>query len=675
MRQNKLLSLLLCFAMLISLLTGVAYAKTPADAGDHWAEETLTKWYEGGLLKGYDDGRIDPDGTVTRGQFITLMNRALDFTASGDATFTDVTEDTWCAKDVAIAVGMGYTSGYADDTFRPNAPVNRQQAAKFIALAKEMTTAVPSFNDSSNIAIWAKPYVGALQKAAITEGDKQGNFNPTDVLTRAQCVVMLDRVMTDIDGTLLTICHTNDMHGFFLEGDNDGMGAAKIATLMHQQEVLNPNTLVLDAGDAIQGNNLVTLNDGEAAIKIMNAMGYDAMTAGNHEFDYGSARLLELTDMADFPILAANIKDAKGGTFLPELFETTVGGVKIGVFGLDTPETTFMSHPDNTRGLLFKNPVTTAKKMAKKLDARNDVVICLAHLGDLGEFDSAKLADIDSIDLIIDGHTHSTYDTGKTVDDSLIVSTGEHTKNLGVVKLVVKDGEVTSKTAKLISKDDATTVAEDTKVKAVVDTAKVENDKISEEVVAHTDIVLDGERADVRTGETNLGNLITNSLKDISGADVALTNGGGIRTSIDKGDITKGDVLAVLPFGNTVRVIELTGADLMAAIENGIDTYPEAKGAFPHVAGITVVFDSSKPAGKRVVSMKVNGAPIDAAKTYTVATNDFLVAGGDGYTMLTGKKVVGEYGAMDEVLIDYINDNETAIENAAVRGTYTDVSK
>jgi 5'-nucleotidase len=178
-------------------------------------------------------------------------------------------------------------------------------------------------------------------------------------------------------------------------------------------------------------------------------------------------------------------------------------------------------------------------------------------------------------------------------------------------------------------------------------------------VVATTPIALDGERAQVRAGETNLGNLIAEALKNISGADVALTNGGGIRTSINVGDITKGEVLTVLPFGNTVRVIELKGSDLLAAIENGITDYPEPKGAFPHIAGMTVEFDASKVAGSRVVSLKVAGVEVDTTKTYTLATNDFLVAGGDGYTMFTGKKVVAEFGAMDEVLINYINAKGT----------------
>ncbi len=212
----------------------------------------------------------------------------------------------------------------------------------------------------------------------------------------------------------------------------------------------------------------------------------------------------------------------------------------------------------------------------------------------------------------------------------------------------------------------------DAEVAALIASIQEENAVIENMVVANTLEELIGERAFVRTGETNLGNLIAESLLDISGADVALTNGGGIRTSIDVGEITKGEVLTVLPFGNTVTVIELSGADIIAAIENGIEDYPEAKGAFPHIAGMMVEFDSSKEPGSRVVGLTVGGVAIDETATYTLATNDYLVAGGDGYTMFKDKPVVNEYGAMDEVFIDFINANGTA--KGAITGRIKDIA-
>lgn len=468
----------------------------------------------------------------------------------------------------------------------------------------------------------------------------------------------------------LTLLHTNDMHGFFIEGAYDGMGAAKMATFIKNTRKANPNTLLLDAGDALQGHNLVTLSDGEEGTKVLNALGYDAMTSGNHEFDYGQEQTLKLKGMLNFPMLSSNIKKADGSLLLDDAKIFTLMGVKVGVFGLTTPETTYKSHPANTTGLKFDDIYATSEAKVAKLKADGaQVIVALAHIGDEGEFTTKILADkVKGIDVIIDGHSHSTYPNGEVVGNTIIVSAGEKTKNVGVVEITLKDGKVTTKAAHLFTKDDSATLVDDVDMTAIVNTIKAKNDVITEEVVATSPVVLMGEKSEVRTGETNLGNLLVESLLDISKADVAFTNGGGIRSSIDLGDVTKGEVLTVLPFGNTVRVIELTGADILAAIENGVDEYPEAKGAFPHIAGMTVKFDSSKEAGSKVTEIKVAGELLDLTKTYTMATNDFLVAGGDGYTMFEGKKVVAEFGAMDEVLIDYINANgfEKAMEDGRI---------
>ncbi len=472
----------------------------------------------------------------------------------------------------------------------------------------------------------------------------------------------------------LTIAHTNDMHGFFIEGDYDGMGAAKIASKVNELRNNNENFLFLDAGDAIQGNNLVTLSKGESAIKVMNAMKYDAMAAGNHEFDYGSERLKELVQMAEFPVLAANIKNEDGSDFLTKYIVKEMDGFSVGIFGLATPETTYKSHPKNTEGLIFVDPVESAKEMVNELEGKVDVIVALAHLGVEGEDTSEKLAEnVNGIDVIIDGHSHTELPEGKMVNGTLIVQTHEKTKNLGVIELEIKDGEVVSKSASLFTKEEAASIEEDATIKAIIDEVKAINEEIEAQVVATSPVELDGERENVRTGETNLGNLITEAMLDISGADVAFTNGGGIRSSIDAGEVTKGEVLTVLPFGNTVTAIEVTGADIKAAIENGISSYPEAEGAFPHIAGMTVTFDKTKEAGNRVVEIKVAGEALDEAKTYKLVTNDFLAAGGDGYTMFEGKKVIGEFNALDEVLIQYIQ--EKGFDKAKTDGRIKDISE
>lgn len=476
----------------------------------------------------------------------------------------------------------------------------------------------------------------------------------------------------------LTILHTNDMHGFFIEGKYDGMGAAKMATVYKMMADMNDNLLIMDAGDALQGHNLVTLSDGEVGTRVLNALGYDVMTLGNHEFDYGSAQTEKLAGMLEFPMLAANVKKEDGSLLVDdyEIFE--VDGLEIGVFGIATPETLYKSHPDNTKGITFEDIYETSEEMVALLESMDvDVIVGLVHLGDEGDYTSESLVlAVDGIDLIIDGHSHSTYANGEMVEDTLIVSAGEKTKNIGVVDFAFKEGELVSLGASLFTKEMSANVEDDAEMTALIEEIVAENEVITEEVVATAPVVLNGEKAFVRAGETNLGNLLTEALLDISGADVALTNGGGIRSSIDAGPVTKGEVLTVLPYGNTVRVIEVTGADIVAAIENGIDMYPEAKGAFPHIAGMTVKFDSTLPAGERVVELKVGGELVDLTKTYVLATNDFIVAGGDGYSMFVGKPVVAEFGAMDEVLIDYMNEKgfDKAIEDGRIEDVSDEVS-
>ncbi len=456
----------------------------------------------------------------------------------------------------------------------------------------------------------------------------------------------------------IQILHTNDMHGFFIEGKYDGMGAAKLKTAMETKKAENANTLVLDAGDAMQGANLVTLSDGATAVKVLNALGYDAMTAGNHEFDYGLETLMVNKAGLEFPMVVCNVTKEDGTPLLDPYIIKEVDGIKVAIVGFATPETTYKSHPDNTKGLKFEAPAEAAKRVVKELEGKADILVGVGHLGEEGEYPASTVAEVGGFAVIVDGHSHSTYEEGMLVADTLIVSAGEKTKNLGVVTLGFdKDNKLVSKKATLVTKDMAAEIEPDAEVAKLIEEIRAENAKIEEVVVAKTDVVLNGERVFVRTGETNLGNILTASLLDVSKADVALTNGGGIRASIEVGDITKGEILTVLPFGNTVRVIELTGADLKAAIENGVKGYPEPSGGFPHIAGMTVEFDATKEAGSRVTSLKVNGEEVVLDKVYTLATNDFLVAGGDDYKMFKGKKVVGEYGAMDEVMIDFMAAN------------------
>lgn len=467
-------------------------------------------------------------------------------------------------------------------------------------------------------------------------------------------------VYADENTVTITIVHTNDTHSRV----EAGIGFAKVAAKVKELKAANPNTLVVDAGDTLHGQTFATISKGESIIKVMNAVGYDVMTPGNHDFNYGQDRLVELAGMAQFPIISANLVKADGTTLLEPYVIKEIGGLKIGIFGLSTPETAYKTNPKNVEGLTFANPVETAKKIVAELQEKEvDAIIALAHLGiDKETVDTSYLVrdNVEGIDLIIDGHSHSTLDTidneGK---DTKIVSTGEYNNNLGIVNLIFADGELKTVEPSVFSNEEAAELETDADVIAIIEEVKEENKAITSVVVGKTDVELDGVREHVRGGETNLSNLITDAMLAASGADMAITNGGGIRASIDVGDITMEEIITVLPFGNYVIVKEYTGAQILAALEHGTANYPELAGSFAQVAGVTFTLDLNEEAGKRVKDVKIGGQPLDLEKTYKVATNDFMAVGGDGYTMLQEGNLVVELPGLDEVLIEYVKGLES----------------
>lgn len=467
----------------------------------------------------------------------------------------------------------------------------------------------------------------------------------------------------------ITILHTNDIHARVKEGSNDGMGLSKLAGKIKEIKTANKNILLLDAGDILHGQPIVTISRGESMVKIMNAMGYDAMTPGNHDFNYGQERLLELSKIMKFPLLSANVIKKDGTRLLEPYIIKEIDGIKIGIFGLSTPETAYKTNPKNIEGLTFEDPVNTAKTMVAELKGKCDIIVVLSHLGISKDstITSDKVArEVDGIDLIVDGHSHDMLAEGLKVNNTLIVQAQEYGKNLGIVNITCKDKKISEIKASLYTKEDTAAAVEDADIKAIIDEVDKENEKITSVVVGSTGVKLDGERGKVRTGETNLGNLITDAMIDATGADAAITNGGGIRSSIDAGEITKGEIITVLPFGNYVVLKETRGADILAALEHGISSYPAEKGAFPHVGGINFSFDPSKSAGNRVTEVKIGGQPLEADRIYKLATNDFMAAGGDEYTMLKAGNVLGEYPGLDDVVIAYIE--KYGVKNAAAEG-------
>ena len=455
------------------------------------------------------------------------------------------------------------------------------------------------------------------------------------------------------------------------------MGYAKYATLLKAGRAITDNILVLDAGDVTHGTNLANMFKGQTVGEILAMIGTDAVAPGNHDFNYGAENLKELAAMSEAiggpKVLSANILTEDGyNVFQPyQIYE--FNGFKVCVIGLTTPDTKTKAHPKYTEGLTFwSDEIVAAAQYAIDLAHEYcDYVIVLGHIG-LDEDGSSGItsewiaSNVKGIDLFVDGHSHTTLPEGYKVGDTLIVSTGEYMKNVGLVQIHVKDGKVTGTYPMLIAASDVldpanselaaefgiTEVPDDPEVSAYI--AQVEealNAKLSV-VIAEVPVKLDGARANVRTKQTNLSKLICEAMTAETGADFTITNGGGIRASIAAGKVTLGDVNNVLPFTNIVTVCEITGAQVYEALEYGYRMLPETNGGFTQT-DLKVVYSKFSAPGSRIKRVVLpNGDLIDKEATYTVCTNDFLAAGGDGFTMFG--RILQEGRQLNEVFADYL---------------------
>ena len=496
----------------------------------------------------------------------------------------------------------------------------------------------------------------------------------------------------------LTIMHTNDTHANLENAPNR-------ATLVKQIREANPNNLLLDAGDVFSGSLYFNLFAGLADLELMNYMGYDAMTFGNHEFDLGGSEfghqaLADFIQNAEFPFVSSNV-DFSGDPLFDglqnnvytadfgngEIYDGIIkdfNGEKVGIFGLTTEETAQISSPD---AIEFTNYLAAAEEAVAAFEAEGvNKIVALTHIGynDAAQFDNDLLLaeNVAGIDVIVGGHTHTELEQGVVVDNNgapaVIVQTGQYNNNLGQLDVTFNaegvitsaEGDVHPVTLHVV--EDAEADADATALLAEYKTAVDEFQ--NESIGAYTEVFLNGGRNEggVRTSETNLGNVITdgmlNAAKQIDPETViALQNGGGIRASIDVGDITYGEVLTVMPFGNSLAIMELTGAELKTALEHSVSQFPAESGGFLHVAGMEFTFDPSRPVGSRVTSVNIVSeegmrTKIDNAKSYKVATNTFTAAGGDGYDVFADAYAEGrvsEPGVIDyEMFIDYVTELE-----------------
>lgn len=486
------------------------------------------------------------------------------------------------------------------------------------------------------------------------------------IITMSPIVIKADDGITEIK-----IYHTNDTHSRAIEKtDKEGIltniGFAKFKEFIDRDSQNADGKLVLDAGDTFHGQAFATLEEGKSIANVLKTVGYEAISPGNHDFNYGKDKLHSLAELAGVKVLAGNVHKNDGSLEYEDTLIKEIDGVKIGVFGLASNETPHKTNPNNVVGLDFgtdEEVIEDTQEMVDNLEeAGCDIIVGLTHVG-VDDETSLKSTDIakkvDGIDLIIDGHSHTNLSDYEKIDGTVITATGEYFENAGVIdiKYDTKNDKLLEITPKEISAKDFTNVDKNTEVSNLIDSIQTNQEKILNEVIGSTPTLLDGERTSVRFGHTNLGRLVADSMKSESNADISITNGGGIRASIDSGDITKGEILTVLPFGNYIVTLEVSGEDIINALNHGFEV---GAGKFPHYSGMDVKVKEIKDGETtkyEVVSVKINGEDLQKDKMYTVATNDFMAVGGDEYEMFKDCKRISEYASLDEALIKYIEVN------------------
>ncbi|MBO8436760.1 MAG: bifunctional metallophosphatase/5'-nucleotidase [Spirochaetes bacterium] len=491
------------------------------------------------------------------------------------------------------------------------------------------------------------------------------------------------------------ILHTNDVHGSIA-------GYANLAELRNEYEAQGADVILVDAGDFSQGTTYVSTSKGADAVTMMNITGYDVATLGNHEFDYGYAQLKDNLSKAEFQVICADAFDESGNTIYPaSTIITTDDDLDIGFVGFETPEAQTKANPALIKGLHFAagdELYTIAQENIDELEAEGaDLIIAISHLGVDAESAPNRSTDLwantTGFDFIIDGHSHTVMTEGENGEP--IQSTGTAFANIGVIVIDNETKTIEDNFLQSVSHDeDGTTVYDIPNDVQVSGYAQEIMDRVNGEyniVFAQSLVDLNGERdPGNRTEETNLGSLIADAimwtvLKDEGSLTVdnahalAIVNGGGIRASISAGSVTKKDINTVLPFGNTITVVYVTGTELLEALEASTYCTPTAIGGFPQVSGIEFTVDTTKPYDanaetypastyygpasiNRVTINNVNGEPFDINATYAVITNDFMAAGGDTYYAFASSTNKFDTGIpLDEAVMAYVTDQLSGV--------------
>jgi len=689
--MKKFLSLLLVAVLILALIPAVNVAPkvTAATTGNVDVDVLVDR----GVIQGYSDGLLHLERTLTRAEFAKMIVKAFPYDYIPwfnlpKYSFKDTPKDFWASPYIETLARAKVFMGYPDGTFKPNNPITLEEAVLVLSRALKVSNpqaedVISKFKDVSALLPEAKDFVNYFVYMGFYKptGDTLGAGKP---ITRETFVHMLASSRFPV----VTILHTNDFHMYLLGGTDANKkpigGSARIYTVVQQERAYNPDrTLLVDAGDAIGGGPPIgAFFYGKDVIEVYNAMGYNYATFGNHEFDWGKDLLAQRVSEAKYTYICSNIIDTKtNSTFMSKPYDIKpFGFVKLGIFGLTTPQLPILVNPNGLQGLEILDPVNTATNMVSTLKDNSNFIVLLSHLGYTGtDYYTGSLGDkelaakVSGINLIIGGHSHTVLNKPDVVNGTYIVQTGSYGNNLGDVKIYF---ETTANSARVVKIDYKLVpitgdIQEDPTIASIIKPYNDEITKKMSEVIGEALVDLD--QSKIRLEETNLGDFIADWMRETAKADITITNGGGIRASIPKGPISVGTIYTVLPFNNLILLLELKGSDILAALENGFSQYEAKAGRFPQISGIRVKVNLKNPPGKRVVEVTLtDGTPLDPNKVYKVATNDFMAAGGDGYTAfknaLSVKIVTGNY--MRDDLVSYIKANPKVYKEVDGRITF-----
>lgn len=643
--KKRLISILFVLALMLSI--GVPTLAEEmivfSDIADSQYSEAIEYLYNEGIVSESPQNKFYPERLLSKAEAAALLVRGFKLSEIEPLIIEDtelqkkftysnpleVITDEFSipsAKDIVDHWGLNYIEGLLkvradvvnENEYNPNENVTKAKFAEMIA--KVVFGAEKDIN-----------FIDELVKEGFIDSDVA---NSEEFITRGEAADILNTILSNPDFKIVTVFATADIHGHLEPYKASGMereigGLSKISHIIKEFRSKNPNTILVDAGDAPYNTNIANIFEGASTIEIMNEIDYDAMVLGNHDFDFPFDVMKRNADNASFPFLSANTYfEGEYPDFLKPSIIKEVDGIKIGIVGVTDDMSHVYTHPNNVKGIVFKEQFEATKDAIDEIKDDTDLIIALAHIHGNNPVLPTK---VEGIDIEIGGG-QDVVGFPQLIEDTWLISPGKHAEVLNHININVYNNEMLGINFAHIFLTE--NLEKDPVVEDIVGKYRTQLDEKMNDVVGETTIMLDGERATVRMKESNLANLISDALLDTTGADIALQNGGGVRASIDVGPITMDEVYAVLPFDNTVVVVEATGKTIWETLEHGVSWYPGAAGGFLQTAGLNYTFDASKEVGSRVTEVLFNGKPIEMDKVYKVVSNDFLTGGGDNFTML-----------------------------------------